>query len=37
VPQIEKERPEILVKFKKMGEDMEENQTERRKAGFPNK
>ena len=37
LPQIEKERPGILVKFKKMGEDVEENQTERRKAGFPNK
>jgi hypothetical protein len=37
VPRIEEEHPEILEKFKKMGEDMEKAQEERRKAGFPNK
>jgi len=37
VPCIKEERPEILEKFKRMGEDMEANQEERRKAGFPNK
>jgi hypothetical protein len=37
VPRIKEERPEILEKFKRMGEDMEANQEERRKAGFPNK
>jgi len=37
LPQIEKERPEILEKFKRMREDVEENLAERRKTGFPNK
>jgi len=37
VPQIKAERPEILEKFKRMGEEMEKVQEERRKAGFPNK
>jgi len=34
---IREDHPAILEKFKKMGEDMEANQDERRKAGFPNK
>ena len=37
VPQIKVERPEILEKFKRIGEEMEKVQEERRKAGFPNK
>jgi len=37
VPRIKEEHPEILEKFKKMREDMEANQEERKKAGFPNK
>jgi flavin-dependent dehydrogenase len=37
MPRIREERPAIPEKFRKMGEDMEKNQEERRKAGFPNK
>ena len=37
VPRIKEEHPEILEKFKLMGENMEKAQEERRKAGFPNK
>ncbi len=37
VPRIREERPEILEKLNRMGQDMEKAQEERRKAGFPNK
>ena len=34
---IREDHPAILEKFKAMGEDMEKNQEEKKKAGFPNK
>ena len=37
VPRIREEHPEILEKFKRMGQEMEANQEKSRKAGFPNK
>lgn len=37
VPQIAKERPEIMEKLKKMGKDRAEAQASRVKAGFPNR
>jgi hypothetical protein len=37
VPRIREDRPEILEKFKRMGQEMEANQEKSRKAGFPNR
>jgi len=37
VPQISKERPEIMKKLNKMGEDYDEAKARVRKAGFPNR
>jgi flavin-dependent dehydrogenase len=37
VPQIKQERPEIMEKFKKMGQDAKMAAAKKKKAGFPNK
>jgi flavin-dependent dehydrogenase len=37
IPRIREQRPEILEKFSQMAEDMEQNQAQRRKSGFPNR